>query len=51
MANYVVARLIDEMKQRKIKIKGAKLLIMGLTFKENCPDLRNTQVINIFWSA
>ena len=48
MANYVVARLIDEMKQRKIKIKGAKLLIMGLTFKENCPDLRNTQVINIF---
>lgn len=48
MAKYVVVQLIDEMKQRKIKIKGANLLIMGLTFKENCPDLRNTQVINIF---
>ena len=48
MAKYVAAQLVDEMKQRKIKINGANLLIMGLTFKENCPDLRNTQVINIF---
>tara|TARA_Y100001968_G_C19432466_1_gene757821 strand:+ start:1191 stop:2480 length:1290 start_codon:yes stop_codon:yes gene_type:complete len=48
MAKYVVAQLIGEMTHRKIKVKGANLLIMGLTFKENCPDLRNTQVINIF---
>ena len=44
---YVVARLIDKMKKRGIQIQGAKALVMGLAFKENCTDLRNTRVINV----
>ena len=34
--------------KNKIQVESAKVLIMGLTFKENCPDLRNTRVVNIF---
>ena len=44
---YVVAQLIEKMKKRGIQIQGAKALVMGLTFKENCTDLRNTRVINV----
>jgi len=44
---YVVARLIDKMKKRGIQIQGAKALVMGLAFKENCTDLRNSRVINV----
>ncbi len=44
---YVVAQLIDKMKKRGIQIQGAKALVMGLAFKENCTDLRNTRVINV----
>ena len=44
---YVVAQLIEKMKKRGIQIQGAKALVMGLTFKENCSDLRNTRVINV----
>ncbi len=47
MGNYVVSELIKKMKQKNIQIKGAKILIMGLTFKENCPDIRNSGVIGI----
>jgi UDP-N-acetyl-D-galactosamine dehydrogenase len=47
MASYVVAQLMEQMKKRGIQIHGAKILVMGLTFKENCPDLRNTQVVDI----
>ena len=49
MGNYVALELIKKMKTKSIQIKGAKILIMGLTFKENCPDIRNSgvkQVIN-----
>jgi UDP-N-acetyl-D-galactosamine dehydrogenase len=35
------------MTQRKIHVVGANILILGLTFKENCPDLRNTRVVDI----
>ena len=35
------------MMQKEVDVKGAKILIMGLTFKENCPDLRNTKVVDI----
>jgi UDP-N-acetyl-D-galactosamine dehydrogenase len=48
MPNYVVSRLIKTMTDKKIQINGAKVLIMGLTFKENCTDLRNTKVIDIY---
>ena len=47
MAGYVVAQLKEQMKKRSIQIQGARILVMGLTFKENCPDLRNTQIVNI----
>jgi UDP-N-acetyl-D-galactosamine dehydrogenase len=35
------------MKKKNIKINGAKVLVMGLTFKENCPDLRNSGIQNV----
>ena len=47
MAFYVAGRLVREMIAHDIAIKGARVLIMGLTFKENCPDLRNTKVIDL----
>ena len=47
MASYVVAQLMEHMKKRSIQIQGARILVMGLTFKENCPDLRNTRIVDI----
>lgn len=47
MGRYVVAELIKAMTKKCIKANGAKVLIMGLAFKENCPDLRNTRVADI----
>ena len=47
MAEYVVSQLVKRMVKERIKVEGAKVLVMGLTFKENCPDLRNTKVVNI----
>ncbi|WP_279638363.1 UDP binding domain-containing protein, partial [Achromobacter agilis] len=48
MGGYVADRLAKEMTRRRIHVDGARVLIMGLTFKENCPDLRNTRVIDIY---
>lgn len=47
MGSYVVTQLIKRMTQQGITVKGSKILVMGLTFKENCPDLRNTRVVDI----
>ena len=47
MGAYVVSQLINAMDSKSIQIEGAKVLVMGLTFKENCPDLRNTRVVDI----
>jgi len=47
MGPYVVGRLVKEMLKRRIQVDGANVLVLGLTFKENCPDLRNTKVIDI----
>ena len=47
MGQYIAAQLIEEMNKKSIQPDGAKILIMGLTFKENCPDLRNTKVVDI----
>ena len=47
MGSYVVSQLVKAMLHKSIQVKGANVLIMGLTFKENCPDLRNTRVIDI----
>lgn len=47
MGAYVVSQLVKAMLKRRIQVDGAKILIMGLAFKENCPDLRNTRVVDI----
>lgn len=47
MGGYVVAQLVKAMTKKRIQVDGAKVLVMGLTFKENCPDLRNTRVMDI----
>lgn len=47
MGSYVVSEVIKLMLKKRIHIAEANVLIMGLTFKENCPDLRNTRVIDI----
>ncbi len=47
MGAYVVSQLVKYMLKKRIHVDGARVLIMGLTFKENCPDLRNTKVIDI----
>lgn len=47
MGAYVVSQLVKAMLKRRIHVDGARVLLMGLTFKENCPDLRNTKVVDI----
>ncbi len=47
MSNFVVNQFVKALKKKFINIRRAKLLIMGLTFKENCPDLRNSGVSNV----
>ncbi len=48
MVDYVVNTTIDLLKQRNIEPKKAKVLMLGITFKENCPDIRNSQSAGIF---
>jgi len=47
MGAYVASQLVKALIKRRMHVDGARILIMGLTFKENCPDLRNTRVIDI----
>ncbi|MCW9078271.1 MAG: Vi polysaccharide biosynthesis UDP-N-acetylglucosamine C-6 dehydrogenase TviB [Gammaproteobacteria bacterium] len=47
MGSHVAGSVVKLMLQRGLKVKGGRGLIMGLTFKENCPDLRNTRVTDI----
>jgi UDP-N-acetyl-D-galactosamine dehydrogenase len=47
MGAHVVQRVVKLMNQRRIAVMDANVLILGLTFKENCPDLRNTRVVDI----
>lgn len=47
MGEYVVAQLVKLMLKKRIQVQDADVLVMGLTFKENCPDLRNTKVVDI----
>ncbi|MGY6274199.1 Vi polysaccharide biosynthesis UDP-N-acetylglucosamine C-6 dehydrogenase TviB [Methylomonas sp. MgM2] len=47
MGAYVVTRLIKLMLKKRIQVQDANVLIMGLTFKENCPDIRNTRIVDI----
>ncbi len=47
MGEYVVARVVKLMNQRRIHVCQSNVLILGITFKENCPDIRNTRVIDM----
>ena len=47
MGCYVISQVVKLMLQKRIHVNDSKILMMGLTFKENCPDLRNTRVIDM----
>ena len=47
MGAYVVTQLVKAMIKKKIQVEGARVLVLGLSFKENCPDIRNTKIIDI----
>ncbi|UWQ65134.1 Vi polysaccharide biosynthesis UDP-N-acetylglucosamine C-6 dehydrogenase TviB (plasmid) [Leisingera caerulea] len=47
MGAYVAGEMVKAMLKRGLPVAGARVLVMGLTFKENCPDLRNTRVIDV----
>ena len=47
MGAYVVGQLVKAMANKRIRIDNARVLVMGLAFKENCPDLRNSRVVDI----
>ncbi|HMY00676.1 MAG TPA: Vi polysaccharide biosynthesis UDP-N-acetylglucosamine C-6 dehydrogenase TviB, partial [Agitococcus sp.] len=47
MGAYTVSQMVKAMIKRRIHVDGARVLVLGLTFKENCPDIRNTKVVDI----
>jgi hypothetical protein len=47
MGAYVVGRMVKEMLRKGLPVHGGRVLILGLSFKENCPDLRNTRVVDV----
>ncbi|KWQ04192.1 Vi polysaccharide biosynthesis protein VipA/TviB [Acinetobacter harbinensis] len=47
MGEYIATQLIKEMVKKRIQVVGSKILVMGLSFKENCPDIRNTKIIDM----
>lgn len=47
MGEYVASEVVKLMIQKDVRIKNAKVLILGVTFKENCPDVRNTRVVDV----
>ena len=47
MGAHVAGRLVKALLRKRIHVQGARVLVMGLTFKENCPDLRNTRVVDV----
>lgn len=48
MGAYVANQTIKAMNKKGVMVKDANILILGITFKENCPDIRNTKVVDIF---
>ena len=50
MGEYVAGQVIKLMNLKGVLVKDAKILILGITFKENCPDIRNTKVVDIYHS-
>ncbi|TGG95259.1 Vi polysaccharide biosynthesis UDP-N-acetylglucosamine C-6 dehydrogenase TviB [Natronospirillum operosum] len=47
MGQYVVSQLVKAMMKKRIHVEGARVLVLGFAFKENCPDLRNTRVVDV----
>jgi UDP-N-acetyl-D-galactosamine dehydrogenase len=47
MGAYIAGQMVKAMLKRRIQVEGSRVLILGLAFKENCPDLRNTKVIDV----
>ncbi len=47
MGAYVAQQMVKAMLKRRIHVGGARILVLGLTFKEDCPDLRNTRVVDV----
>lgn len=47
MGEYIATQLIKEMVKKRIQIVGSKILVMGLSFKENCPDIRNSKIVDM----
>ena len=47
MGKYVASEVVKLMVQKDIKVKGSKVLVLGITFKENCPDVRNTKAVDV----
>ena len=47
MALYVANEVVKQMTQKRIHVKGARILMLGITFKENCPDIRNSKVVDV----
>ena len=47
MGKHVANRVVKLMTQKGQRVKGAKVLVLGITFKENCPDIRNSKVIGV----
>ena len=50
MGIYVANQILKLMVKRDIKIKSSKILVLGISFKENCPDVRNTKVVDIIYN-
>lgn len=48
MGEYVANQVIKLMNKKGVLVKGSKILILGITFKENCPDIRNTKIVDIY---
>ena len=47
MALYVAGQITQLMGRKRIHVKGARILVLGITFKENCPDIRNSKVVDV----
>ncbi|QWE12832.1 Vi polysaccharide biosynthesis UDP-N-acetylglucosamine C-6 dehydrogenase TviB [Polynucleobacter sp. AP-Titi-500A-B4] len=48
MGPYIASQMVKAMTKQSIQVRGAKVLIMGLTFKEDCPDVRNSKVVDVY---
>ena len=47
MGKFIAEQTVKSLIQSGVSVKGAKVIVLGLTFKENCPDLRNSKVIDV----